>query len=230
MIFLALSCNGTLASKTSRVEQDLNTYDRQLAKLEADFSSTPEDIENVEWVKAKLNHMYEMDQFMRGYWNTPVLNNYSEEETAQFFEEFLKRNNLLDIQNTSDTKKLLKKYNWFTISRFGSKADNQGWIIVQHADLDVNFQKDVLSRLKRLYPLQETRPANYAYLYDRIASSFMDPSKRTLQLYGTQGECVGPGQWEPFPIEDESNVDQRRKSFGLSTMQEYKSLFKDICR
>jgi hypothetical protein len=50
------------------------------------------------------------------------------------------------------------------------------------------------------------------------------------QRYGTQGQCVGAGQWEPLPIEDEKNVDKRRKEVGLPTMAEYKQNFKEICK
>ena len=49
------------------------------------------------------------------------------------------------------------------------------------------------------------------------------------QRYGTQGQCRGKGLWEPHPIEDIDNLDQRRESVGLETMQDYKNKFKDIC-
>ena len=63
----------------------------------------------------------------------------------------------------------------------------------------------------------EVAAADYAYLYDRIAVA-----ENREQLYGTQFN--GP---EPFPIEDELNVDARRKAIGLSTLAEYK---KEIVR
>lgn len=68
-----------------------------------------------------------------------------------------------------------------------------------------------------------------AYLFDRVASSFNDPSKRKLQRYGTQGACTGPGTWEPWPVENPKNLDKLRASVDLGSMSEYKMMFKDIC-
>ncbi len=101
--------------------------------------------------------------------------------------------------------------------------------MVQHADKDIEFQKSVLKILENLFPLGETNPGNYAYLYDRVATVPLDPSKRILQRYGTQGQCVGPGKWEPFPIEEPNKVDERRRAVGLITMEEYKKMFEEIC-
>lgn len=56
-------------------------------------------------------------------------------------------------------------------------------------------------------------PQNYAYLYDRVAVAENRP-----QRFGTQ---FGPDR-EPRPIEDEANVDARRKAIGLGTMAEYR--------
>lgn len=119
----------------------------------------------------------------------------------------------------------MKIYPWFTISEFGAVTDSNAWLIVQHADLDTAFQKQVLSKLKQLYPKGETNRHNYAYLDDRDAVA-----EKRLQLYGTQGICVGPGKWEPHPIEDFSNVDKRRAEMELGTMAEYIAVFKDICK
>lgn len=131
--------------------------------------------------------------------------------------------------NTTDLKELLKIYDWFKITEFGKKTDIQAWLIVQHADQDHEFQENILKILEQLYPVYETSPSNYAYLHDRVASSFNDPSEMKPQRYGTQGHCAGPGQWEPWPLENQDKVDELRKSVGLGTMEEYKKMFKDIC-
>jgi len=83
--------------------------------------------------------------------------------------------------------------------------------------------------LEKLYLSKETSPSNYAYLFDRVAASWSDESKRTLQRYGTQGSCTGPGTWEPIAMEEPDHVDERRASVGLMTMAEYLKLFKEIC-
>lgn len=212
--------------KFERAEHDLTKYDEEIEKMRQDFSKVPSDIENKDWVKSKLSHMVKMDQYMRNYLNIPYNNGYSEEEQKYFQNRFMHRFTLLDKENTSELKKLLKKYEWFNISDFDEQADKDAWLLVQHADLDLAFQKEVLLILTKLYPQNETNKSNYAYLYDRVKAI----GEKKPQRYGTQGMCVGPGKWEPHTIEDASNVDKRRKEMGLVSMQKYKSWFKDICK
>lgn len=226
---ILLNVTTACASVFPRVDSDIATYDSTVLKMRNDFSAIPANIEDKEWVKLKLDNMFKVDQYMRSFWDTPFKNTYSTEEKNEFQKQFSPKSDEVDNRNTTDLKELLKQYEWFKISDFGVVADNQAWIIVQHADRDPAFQKQVLPILENLWPLGETKPANYAYLYDRVASSFSDPTKMVPQRYGTQGRCVGPETWEPWPIEDEANVDQRRKSVGLGTMQEYKAMFKTIC-
>lgn len=232
-IFSALICIllgiTSYASEYPKVDADLAHYDQTVAAMKSDFNSTPANPLDKSWVTQKLAFMYKVDQYMRSVWNIPYNNQYTEAEMKFFFEQFDPRSRAIDIANTQDLKELLKVYQWFKISEFGEIGDNQAWIIVQHADLDPDFQKQVLSILGILYPLKETLPKNYAYLFDRVAASFFDLSKRTLQRYGTQGQCVGSGKWEPIPMEDPKHVDDRRAAMGMSTMAEYMELFKNIC-
>ena len=69
----------------------------------------------------------------------------------------------------------------------------------------------------------------FAYLYDRVAMSFSDESKRGLQRYGTQGHCVPEGGWEPFPVEDPEHLEDRRREAGMPTMEFYKKVFLENC-
>jgi len=217
------------ASQYPKVDADIAIYDQKIAQMKSNFSKMPSDPSSKRWVQKKLQFMFDIDQYMRSYSQIPFEHNYSADETTYFWSQFIGRFNAIDRDDTDDLKGLVKVYDWFRISVFGIKADNQAWLIVQHADLDVAFQKSVLAILEKMYPIGETRPANYAYLYDRVAASWQDLTKRTLQRYGTQGQCTGPGKWEPIPIEDADQVDVRRAKMGMSTMAEYQSEFKDLC-
>ena len=64
-------------------------------------------------------------------------------------------------------------------------------------------------------PRNEVIPSNVAYLTDRVLVA-----EGKKQKYGTQFTQVD-GKHQPQPIEDEANVDKRRKDLGLSTMAEY---------
>lgn len=130
----------------------------------------------------------------------------------------------VDQANTAWLKGQLNEIGWFTISRFGKEADAAAWLLVQHADQDRAFQGEVLAKLESLTATGETDKRNYAYLFDRVAQARGGP-----QRYGTQGRCVGPGAWEPFPVEAPDQLDARRTSIGLMTEAEYKAFFKNIC-
>ena len=93
----------------------------------------------------------------------------------------------------------------------GKEASQAAWIIVQHADHDTQFQKNMLSMMRPLAFSKEIDPGNYVYLYDRI---------HTPQLYGTQGKCEG-STFTPFPIKDIEKINTRRDEMGMSTAQEY---------
>lgn len=207
-----------------RVDADLKAYDEKVEAMNREFSNIPADPMDKEWVKKKLQHMVDVDQYMRNQVDLPFRNKYSKEEQEYFWQQFMPRWERVDLSNTQGLKDLLKIYTWFKASEFGGQADLNAWLLVQHADHDVAFQKHVLAVLEKLYPVWETHPAHYAYLYDRIASH-----ENRLQRYATQGRCIGPGQWEPFPTEEPDKVDERRKAMGLEPLEEYKKRFKDIC-
>lgn len=209
------------AAEFPRVTADLATYDEHVARLETEFSRRPVDLHDKEWVRQKLAHMVEVDQFMRKFSMTPSTSGYSDAERQNFNERFVSsRFERVDARNTADLKQLLEIHGWFTISGFGERADTDAWLLVQHADQDRDFQKRILGLLEPLVAKGETRREHYAYLYDRVS---------TPQRYGTQGRCVGKGRWEPLEVEDPARLDERRASVGLAPEAEYQKQFKDLC-
>lgn len=121
----------------------------------------------------------------------------------------------IDLENTTILKEILTKYDWLTISEFGPEADHNAWLLLQHADQDQEFQKEILKRLEKLYLSGETNAQNFAYLYDRIAIK-----ENRLQKYGTQG-FIKDGKWVPYDTEDIENLDSTRETVGLSSFSEY---------
>jgi hypothetical protein len=218
------------ANPHSRPDADLQVYKDKVKTLDDAFAKVPAMPKNKGWVKKKLAHMVEVDQYMRLYPNVIKDKEYTDQEEKYFWSMFGPLSRNVDETNTKDLKELLKIYDWFTISEFGREADNDAWLLVQHADLDVAFQEQILAKLEVLYKTGETRPDHYAYLYDRVASSSNDRSRQRPQRYGTQGHCVGKGKWIPDPLEDAKNVDALRKEVGLPPLAEYIAGFKTICR
>ena len=126
----------------------------------------------------------------------------------------------IDRANTEVLKRFLAVHSWITISKFGAQADHDTWMLVQHADHDVVFQKEMLSKLKKLYSQKETNPTHYAYLYDRVAMHEGRP-----QRYGTQMNLVN-GELVLHDIEDKEQVDTYRSSVGLPSLEKYMELMR----
>lgn len=210
------------APPPDRVAGAVAELDRKIATIRARLANHPPDIADLEWVKKKLATMVAVDQLVR---SAAPPGDYSVGETFQYNQALMSRAREIDRRNTRSLAVLIRRHGWITIGKFGRVASQNAWLLAQHADHDVAFQKKVLAMLEPLVKKKQVRPSDYAYLYDRVATA-----EGRAQRYGTQGKCVGPGRWQPNPIEDAVNVDQRRAEVGLPTLAEYKRAFKDICR
>src|SRR5690606_7281333 len=126
----------------------------------------------------------------------------------------------LDEENTQWLKAQVSQGGWFTVSKYGADADFAAWLLVQHADLDVPFQTEMLLILEPLVAAKETSQSNYAYLYDRVAVNSGRP-----QRYGTQGRCTAAGVWEPREVEQREKLDERRAAVGLGPEADYIAVF-----
>jgi len=120
----------------------------------------------------------------------------------------------VDVRNTARMKEIVAQYGWPTSSMVGEEGATAAWLLVQHADHDPQFQRNCLELMKQV-PAGEVSKADVAYLTDRV---LVNEGKN--QLYGTQFWSPN-GKMEPRPIEDEANLDKRRKEVGLSLFAEY---------
>ncbi len=119
----------------------------------------------------------------------------------------------LDKKNTEKMREIIDEIGWPSASKVGKDASIAAWLLVQHADHDVDFQSRCLSLIQEL-PVGEVRPQDIALLTDRIRVNSGQP-----QVYGTQFREVG-GKHVPKDIEDIETVDERRKVMGLDTLEE----------
>jgi len=227
-IAMTLWFGAAIAADYPRVDAEVKAIDQHVTQLQQEFAKKTPAPTDKEWVKSKLAHMVEVDQYVRSQIDNTALS-LNDDERVEFSQRIAERMRKVDTQNTGDLKALLKNYHWFTISEFGAETSQHAWLLVQHADHDAPFQRQVLAILEPLAAKGETNPRNYAYLYDRVASSFQNPAERKPQRYGTQGMCSGPGTWEPLPVEDPENLDARRATVGLPSEAEYKKGFANIC-
>jgi hypothetical protein len=118
----------------------------------------------------------------------------------------------IDTLNTARMKEVVDKHGWPGKSLVGTDGSQKAWLLVQHADQDRAFQKRCLRLLGEAVK----------YLTDRVRVA--DKKK---QVYGTQFHQAA-GKMEPYPIEDEGNVDKRRKEIGLPPLAEYRKMLDEL--
>lgn len=120
----------------------------------------------------------------------------------------------IDECHTRNMKKIVQQIGWPTISLVGTEAANGAWLLVQHADHDLAFQKTCLALMIELAS-NEIDPTNIAYLTDRILVSENKP-----QIYGTQFYYDQNQKLVLHSTEDMTNLNKRRVSVGLEPIED----------
>ncbi len=129
-----------------------------------------------------------------------------------------------DQGRTERLKQLIAGHGWPTRRSVGTDGATAAWLIAQHSDHDVAFQKEALALMQAAGD-GDIDTTELAYLEDRVAVNTGAP-----QIYGTQIRC-GPGA-EPVPatpIRDEEKVEQRRKKMKLQPLADYYDELRPIC-
>lgn len=121
----------------------------------------------------------------------------------------------VDRKNTARLKEVIAQKGWPGLTLVSKRAAHAAWMMVQHADLDRDFQKQCLPLLEKAVAQGEAEGQDLAYLTDRVLVADKKP-----QRYGTQFATVD-GKTVLQPLEDEAHVDERRAAVGLGTLAEY---------
>jgi hypothetical protein len=127
----------------------------------------------------------------------------------------------LDAKHTARMKEIVQQFGWPGKSLAGSDGATAAWLLVQHADADPKFQRHCLELMKAAAAKGEVSMHDIAYLTDRVLVN-----EGQKQVYGTQF-TLKHGELAPRPIEDEANLDKRRKEAGLPPMEESKKWLKE---
>ena len=128
-----------------------------------------------------------------------------------------------DVSNGLQLHALIDRYGWIDSTRFGVETEQNAWLIAQHMVHDQGkFQRYVLLKMAES---ENYNKANYALLSDRVNVIF----DKVPQSYGSQGKCDDKGRWNPSPIKDEHNLDQRRKQIGLDSFADYSKRMNSNC-
>ena len=115
-------------------------------------------------------------------------------------------------------EKIVRQYGYPGFRQVGEKSANNFWLLVQHADAHPDFQRQVLKLMLVEVKRENAKPANYAYLTDRVALNAGQP-----QDYGTQVQFTGPGIGKASPrnLRDPQHVNQRRAAMHMETLEAY---------
>lgn len=122
----------------------------------------------------------------------------------------------IDFENTKWLKEIVTKIGWPTPDKVGEAASHAAWLIVQHADHDIDFQKLCLALLSEAFEQEQVKGSCLAYLTDRVAVN-----SDQEQTYGTQFHRNESGNLVPKPIKDREKIEERRKKMGLEPFSVY---------
>lgn len=154
-------------------------------------------------ISKELIEMRAADQELRTQWR----DRHNDPQWVELVKE-------TDCVNTARLKEIVERYGWPTISMVGEQGSEAAWLLVQHADHDLEFQLRCLALMKAS---GDVNPLNVAYLTDRTLVAQGKP-----QIYGTQFyRPNGEGKHIPQPIKDSDKVDDRRAELGMSSLKEY---------
>jgi Family of unknown function (DUF6624) len=120
----------------------------------------------------------------------------------------------VDTEHTARMKAIIAEHGWpgaRLVRRDGAEA---AWLLVQHADQDVAFQRQCLALLEAAAARGEASKSDLAYLTDRV---LINEGKE--QLYGIQSWNDGSVEYV-LPLQDPERVNERRRAVGLGPLPE----------
>lgn len=136
-------------------------------------------------------------------------------------EEVLQEIARIDEENGRRLRAIIDSYGWPGISLVGEEGAAAMWLLVQHQDADVEFQKRCLFLLDEAIREDDAPMKHYAYLLDRVNMHEEKP-----QVYGTQWRQED-GKLAIYCVEDRVNLDAIRYQAGLCPMSEYAEMMKN---
>jgi Family of unknown function (DUF6624)/Domain of unknown function (DUF4153) len=120
----------------------------------------------------------------------------------------------MDARHLARLKGFLNGEAWFDPDAIGRAAELDAWLIVLHANHDLDFQEQVLAAIEPRVFLGAFDGRRYARLYDKLARA-----RGKAQRYGTQTLCE-EGRWVADVTETPAEVGKRRASMGLPPLAE----------
>lgn len=114
-------------------------------------------------------------------------------------------------ENAEELREIIGKIGFPTISKVGEEASDAAWLVIQHSIGEPEFMKSCCKIM--MENSDDIKPANIAYLHDRIQFFQGKP-----QRYGTQLMSDGI----PYPVEDKNILNAERHKVNLTPFAQEK--------
>ena len=124
----------------------------------------------------------------------------------------------IDSTNLVEVEAIISQYGWPGKSFVGIPGNQTCFLVIQHSDSATRAK--YLPVLQKSVDDGESFPSDLALLQDRV---LMDGGAK--QIYGSQIIYDRQGNPVFYPIEDEINVNARRKKMGLQSIEKYARYF-----
>ena len=136
--------------------------------------------------------------------------------SGALFDGYQSRMRELHERNAGRLGAILEAHGWPGRALVGEEASAAAWLILQHAIGNPALQRRGLALMSATAAAAgDVSLVHVAMLEDRIRSN-----EGKGQRYGTQFDWDEEGRISPLPLEDETNVDQRRAEIGLPSLAE----------
>ncbi len=166
------------------------------------------DCENV---GTHLNELASADQQIRQESN---LLEQNPKNTAAERDDLQRRWRTIDSENLQQFKEIIAACGWPKTK----KDSNSAWLLAQHADSDLAFQRLARGLLEASVKVGIAAPRDLAYRADRIAANEGRP-----QEYGTQFSKSDRCHLILDPVDNRELVNRRRLAIGLQSLEEYEA-------
>jgi len=163
---------------------------------------------------ANLRTMAEVDQSLRARWDYSTIPTHA--STASRLPRIVQQTMLVDTEHTRRLMHLIANCGWPNRSVHGAQAVNDAWLLAQHSDPDPKLRKTIIDGMEAAIKEGHGSKAQLAYYIDRGLIWEKKP-----QIYGTQLKVFNTCKYEFEPYDDRRKVEERRKSIGLGTLDDY---------
>ena len=127
---------------------------------------------------------------------------------------------MIDSINRIKLDSLIDLYGWLGYDEVGKSGENASFLIAQHSDRNLKFQKRCFKLMRKELIKRNIYPPNLALLYDRIKIN-----SNKAQLFGSQVELdPGNNNFKPKKVHSKQLLNAYRLYFGLDTIESYLEL------